>query len=314
MAAALEAVVVVLGALALDLALGDPPNRVHPVAWIGRLIAWGRRRLARGSPSRLLIAGTALTVGASLLALVTGAAISAVAHASGVAGLALECLALKMLLSARGLARAAAAVAADLERGDLARARETVGVHLVSRPTRDLDEPHVASAVIESVAENLTDSVLGPVCFFLVFGLPGAALYRAVNTADAMLGYREGDLEHFGKAAARLDDVLNLLPARFAGLGIVAGALLVGGETRRAWSMMRRDHGLTASPNAGWTMAAMAGALAVSLEKFGAYRLGDGPLPRRSDVPRSLRVLGAATISGAGALVGLRLLAAAIVR
>lgn len=166
----------------------------------------------------------------------------------------------------------------------------------MSRPTEELDGGHVASATIESVAENLTDSLVAPALWFLVGGLAGAAVYRVINTADAMFGYRVGPLEYFGKVAARLDDLLNLIPARLAGLSVVAAAALAGESASGAFAGLRRDHCQTASPNAGWTMSAMAGALGVLLEKPGAYRLGAGNLPDFRDIERSLRVLGAAVV------------------
>ena len=215
----------------------------------------------------------------------------------------LEALALTCLLSLRGLVSAAREVARELGRDDLEAARRAVGYHLVSRPTAELDHGHVASATIDSVAENLTDSVVAPVMFFLVGGLAGAAVYRAANTADAMFGYRTGALEYFGKVAARLDDVLNVIPARLAGLAIVAGAMMVGESARGALGGLRRDHGRTASPNAGWTMSAMAGALGVVLEKPGAYRLGAGDLPGVADVDRSLRIFGAAVVVSFAVLI-----------
>jgi adenosylcobinamide-phosphate synthase len=225
---------------------------------------------------------------------VAGALVSALASRLGFAGLLLEAAALTCLLSLRGLVGAARDVAADLSRGDLVAARRAVGYHLVSRPTAELDAGRVASATVESVAENLTDSLVAPALFFLAGGLPGAAVYRVINTADAMFGYRLGPLEFFGKIAARLDDLLNLIPARLAGFSLVVGAALVGEDGRRALACLRRDRRRTASPNAGWTMSAMAGALGVVLEKPGTYRLGAGDLPIAGDVERSLRVLGAA--------------------
>jgi adenosylcobinamide-phosphate synthase len=164
----------------------------------------------------------------------------------------------------------------------------------VSRPTSELDAGQVASATVESVAENLTDGLVAPALFFLMGGLAGAAVYRAVNTADAMIGYRDGPLEYFGKLAARLDDIFNLIPARLAALSLVTGALAVRESAGGALAALLRDRRRTASPNAGWTMAAMAGALGVRLEKPGAYRLGAGDLPGVDDVDRSLRVLAAA--------------------
>jgi adenosylcobinamide-phosphate synthase len=207
------------------------------------------------------------------------------------------------LLSVRGLVSAARGVARELARGDLTAARRAVGYHLVSRPTADLDEGHVASAAVESVAENLTDSVVAPALFFLAGGLAGAAVYRVVNTADAMFGYRVGPLEYFGKVAARLDDVLNLIPARLAGLSLVVAAGLVGEGGGRALAALRRDRRRPASPNAGWTMAAMAGALGVALEKPGAYRLGSGGLPGSEQIERSLRVFAAAVCVSLAVLI-----------
>lgn len=281
-------------ALALDLAFGDPSNRYHPVAWVGRLLDTGRRWLCRGSPVVLLAGGAAVTVGVAGLAGVAGALVSAVAARLGVVGVLLEALALTSLLSFRGLVSAARVVAADLGRGDLAAARRAVGYHLVSRPTAELDEGQIASATVESVAENLTDSLVAPVLFFLAGGLAGAAVYRAINTADSMFGYRRGPLEYFGKSAARVDDLLNLLPARIAGLSLVAGAALAGESVRGALAILRRDRRCTESPNAGWTIGAMAGALGVVLEKPAVHRLGGGALPAVQDIERAVRMLRAA--------------------
>jgi len=282
---ALHATLVVLLAVVLDLALGDPPNRVHPVAWMGCSLAAGRRALCRGGPIALLLAGAGLTLGVMASAAGAGAAVAALAGMLGPGGVALEAVALKSTLSLRDLARAARSVAAALERGELDEARARLGLHLVSRSTATLDAGQVASGAIESVAENLTDALVAPVVVFLLFGLPGALAYRALNTADTMLGYREGALEHFGKVTARLDDLANLVPARLAALAIVVAA---GVRAPAAWSTMTRAHARTSSPNAGWTMSAMAGALGVTLEKPSTYRLGRGRAPDAADVERSV--------------------------
>jgi adenosylcobinamide-phosphate synthase len=280
-----HAAVVVVMAVALDLLVGDPPNRMHPVAWCGRVLTAGRARLCRGGRPRLLLGGAALTVGVMLVAGGAGALVAELAAVLGPAGLVLEAAALKFTISPRGLVRAARSVTSALESGELDGARAILGWHLVSRPTATLDAGQVVSGAIESVAENLTDALVAPVVFFLALGLPGALAYRALNTADTMLGYREGALEYFGKVAARLDDVANLVPARLAALAIVMTA---GPAAPSAWVAMARDHGRTASPNAGWTMAAMAGALGVTLQKPAAYRLGRGPMPVPADIERSI--------------------------
>ena len=282
-------------ALAIDLAFGDPRNRYHPVAWIGRLLGTGQRWLCHGSTAWLLMGGALTTIAVAGLAAVAAALVSRIAAGLGIAGILLEALALSSLLSLRDLIGAARSVARDLARGALPAARAAVGYHLVSRPTAALDEGQVASATIESVAENLTDSLVAPVCFFLAGGLAWAAVYRVINTADSMLGFRRGSLEYFGKSSARLDDLANLIPARIAGLSLVAGAALAGESPGGALSAIRCDRWRTQSPNSGWPMSAMAGALSVVLEKPGVHRLGAGAPPLAADIERAVRVVAAAS-------------------
>src|SRR5262245_41614318 len=219
---------VVALAVALDLLVGDPPNRWHPVAWVGRLLGEGRRRTGKRSPQSLLIWGALVVVGCASLAGSIGWIVGRLGEGSGPAGVILEAIAFKLSISIRDLAGACRSVSLALRRGDLEDARRLVGYHLVSRPTADLHHGEVASAAIESAAENLTDAFAGPLAFYLVFGLPGAYVYRTVNTADAMFGYRGGELEYFGKVCARIDDIINLIPARIAAMWIAGSACLVG--------------------------------------------------------------------------------------
>jgi adenosylcobinamide-phosphate synthase len=215
----------------------------------------------------------------------------------------MEAIALKPAFAVRRLGGAACEVGTALRAGSLDEARRRLGRDLVSRETAGLSAAEVTSGAIESVAENLTDSVAAPLLAYAAGALPAAWLYRAVNTADAMWGYRDARRERFGKPAARLDDAANLVPARLSALAIAAGAALVGEGARAAWHGARRDHARTASPNAGWTMGAMAGALGLGLAKPGAYRLGDRPLPASpAAIDRAVRVFAAAsavTVAGA---------------
>jgi adenosylcobinamide-phosphate synthase len=242
------------------------------------------------------LAVVAMTATAAALA----AAVTLAAGSAGPAGTLLEALALKCAFSLRALRAAALEVRDALASGDLAGARRALERHLVSRPTGALDAGLVASGAVESVAENLTDSWVAPLCFYALGGLPAAWAYRAVNTADAMLGYREGRLEYLGKAAARLDDALSWAPARLAAVAIVAGAAATGESAAGAWRALRRDGARTASPNAGRTMAAMAGALGVALDKPDHYRLGAGPLPDGRAIDRAVTV---AAVAALGCLV-----------
>ena len=286
---------VLLLAVVLDLVLGDPPNRFHPVSWIGRLIAAGRRCADRVPPRFLVIYGAALIGAVVGVAFIGGrAAQTTAAWLPWPLGLFAQAWLLKCSFSLRGLVVAVGQVRGALASGDLAAARSALALHLVSRPVDSLDRGAVASAAVESLSENLTDSWVAPLCFYVVGGIPAAWAYRSVNTADAMIGYREGLLERLGAAAARLDDVLNLLPARLAALAVVAGAGLASASPSRAWRAWRRDAAATASPNAGHTMAAMAGALGVTLEKHGHYRLGGGAAPGITDIDRAVRIAASA--------------------
>ncbi|HUM17424.1 MAG TPA: adenosylcobinamide-phosphate synthase CbiB [Candidatus Nitrosotalea sp.] len=289
---------VLIVAIVLDLLIGEPANHWHPVAWIGRLIAFGRRR-APSNPDDLALYGTFLILIVSGLA--AGGALTATAllgELPGPAALLAQAWLLKCSLSLHGLFDAVEVVRGHLVAGDLAGARRQVAWRLVSRPTSDLDCGAVASAAVESLAENLTDALVAPVGFYVVgvlLGGTGAGLalawaYRAVNTADAMIGYRQDELEYLGRATARTDDALNYVPARLAAAALIAGAWLAGQSGPGAAAVWRRDAARTASPNAGQTMAAMAGALGVTLEKVGHYRLGDGPPPDVAAIDRAMRV------------------------
>lgn len=281
-------------AIALDLTFGEPPDSLHPVVWIGRAIARLERSAPHDDPALELL------YGGGMVASVVGAAGIVAALAERLPdplGFVVETSALSTLFAVRGLLRAAGRVREPLVRGDLDAARDALS-WLVSRDVRGLGPPLIAAAAIESVAENLTDSALAPWLAYALGGLPGAAAYRALNTLDSMIGYR-GRYEHLGKAAARLDDMANLLGARLGAMLIAAGATVAGGSGRGAWRTATRHHARTASPNAGWTMAAMAGALGVKLEKLGAYRLGTGRLPRAADIRRATRIACVALAGGA---------------
>jgi adenosylcobinamide-phosphate synthase len=182
-----------------------------------------------------------------------------------------------LLFSYRALDHAVGMVQSALSTGDLDEARRLLSWHLVSRPTAELDPAEVAAAAIESLGENLSDSLIAPLFWFMAGGLPALAAYRFSNTADAMWGYRDERYEYLGKVAARGDDALNWVPARLTAMLIALAAQSSYGRWHGAWSVARRDARNTASPNAGWPMAALAGALDTTLVKIGHYQLGDGP-------------------------------------
>lgn len=273
------------GAVALawviDARLDEPRDAWHPVAWFGRLAApLGRAAVGR-EPRAAFLAGT--LAWCALLALVVAAALAVqalLARLPGWLALPLTALALKPALAWRMLRREVAAVEAALAR-DLDEGRAQLA-RLCSRDVQALDASGVRETAIETLAENCNDSLVAPLFWFVVAGLPGAWAWRAVNTLDAMWGYR-GRWEWAGKCAARADDLFAWLPARLT-------ALLLG-PVRAGFATLRREAVRTPSPNGGWPMAAMALRLGVRLGKPGVYVLnGDAPAPDAAALTQALRL------------------------
>jgi adenosylcobinamide-phosphate synthase len=293
--------IVVWLAVLIDVLWGEPPNALHPVAWMGSAIAAFRRHAPKQGRWRPFLAGAAFVLAGACTVFAVGAAVVAVLPGLPVAFAMLgEALVLKLMFSLRGLARAGHIVREALQSGDLPGARSLLGWHLVSRDTSALDESQVTAATIESLAENTGDSFVAPLLFYAVAGIPGAMAYRFLNTCDAILGYRDQEREWLGKSAARLDDLVNLIPARVTAWFIIAAGMLLGRNPADAAGIWLRDRARTASPNAGHPMSAAAGVLGVELEKAGHYRLGSGQrAPIASDIVQATRLLwGSAALAG----------------
>jgi adenosylcobinamide-phosphate synthase len=285
-------------ALALDRALGEPPARWHPVVAMGRYLGFMGRRVApeagasgAGRAPAFVRGALAWCLGAALVLAPAFAVVHLVQGAAAWLQVLVLGVLLKPLLAWRMLREEVAAVEVALARS-LDAGRERLGC-LVSRDVAPLDATQVRESAIESLAENLNDSVVAPLFWFVLAGLPGAALYRFANTADAMWGYRgerQGrDWAWAGKWAARADDVLSWLPARIT-------ALLLSPLSR--WPAWVSEARRTPSPNSGWPMAAMALALGVRLRKPGVYTLNDGGrAPEPADTARALRRAGRGVVA-----------------
>lgn len=280
-------------ALILDGLFGDLPNRFHPTAWMGSLIRWLLRFRPHKKPLIEFMYGIFILIIGLTLTASAGLALSLLASRFPIwSGVLLHAFMLKLTLSLRGLYRAAGEVQSALQTENLPEARRLLSWHLVSRDTSQLTESQVSAGAIQSVAENASDGIVAPVFFYALGGLPLAFAYRFVNTTDSMLGYRDAEREWLGKVPARLDDLFNLIPARLTGLLIVLSAYISGAHGRQAWNVMWRDARLTASPNAGVPMSAMAGALDVELEKVGHYIMGKGlRAPQTTDLQRARHLL-----------------------
>jgi adenosylcobinamide-phosphate synthase len=277
-------------ALTIDAALGEPPASLHPVVGMGSLLSAARRRWrAQGSAAEVAEGAAGLVVVIAVSALCGVAAERALGRLPRGAALLAEAGVLSSLLALRGLREAVEGVRGALVADDIGTARARASRDLVSRDTAALDASELSGAAIQSLAENLSDSVVAPLLAYAAGGLPAAAAYRALNNADAMWGYRTPELLHHGRAAARADDAANLLPSRLTALLIAARAP----QRREALRVALRDHGLAPSPNGGWPMAAMAGGLGVRLVKRGSYAFNaEAPAPTADDIGRALGVVG----------------------
>ena len=298
--------------VALDALIGDP-RRGHPVAAFGRLAAGLETRMYADSRLR-----GALHTGACLTA-ATAPAVAAHRLTRGrplprAAALAAGVWA---VTGARSLRQTAERAALHLDTGDLAAARAVLPA-LCSRDPSHLGPKELARAVVESVAENTSDAAIAPLLWAAAAGLPGLAAYRAVNTLDAMVGYRSARYRRFGWAAARLDDVANWVPARLTAVLAAACAPVAGGSPAGALRAARRDSGRHPSPNAGCPEAAFAGALGLRLGGASTYQgvtesrpeLGHGRPPEPGDIRRAQRLSRAVTIAAAVLAAGLALLGA----
>ena len=324
----IQILLALLVALAIDHFLGEPPVRFHPVVWMGNYLTWvgeqvqslSRQTRAAGGAATgnepadlpafalgalawlwgmLLVGAAAYGIEQTVLAWLEPLSWAGLLLAALLLGLVLKpALAWAML---RTEAQAVELALSGLPDGSLARGRERLRF-LVSRDVTDLSEVQVRESVVESLAENLNDSVVAPIFWFVVLGLPGALMYRFANTADAMWGYpgfyKGRNWQWAGKWAARADDVLSWLPARITALLLAMAAAGV------SWRQLYRDAARTPSPNSGWPMAAMALALGCSLSKPRVYVLNSpGREPEAADTERAIRLASRALWIGLAGLV-----------
>ncbi|MGY8769039.1 MAG: adenosylcobinamide-phosphate synthase CbiB [Pirellulales bacterium] len=296
-------IVVLLMAVLFDRVWGEPPSCLHPVVWMGCFIAFAKNACLQLSPGiSFILGGGIVLLGICVVATVgwkfEQVSLSLLDQKSDwmigidVVFVLLHIFILKCCFGIRSLRQAALSVLESLEKNDNDRARHQLAYHLVSRDVDNLSANEISAATIESVAENTSDSIVAPLFFYAIAGLPGALVYRYINTCDAMLGYRTTELEWLGKAAAWTDDLLNLIPARItAGLMIIANlnSPAIAARACRTWM---QDASQTASPNAGHPMSVASGALGVSLEKTNHYCLGKQfRLPKPSDISAMLSLL-----------------------
>ena len=279
----IESIVIIAFALVLDFVFGDPKSKYHPTAWIGTLIA-KLTPLAKNQSASVekfggifvvtIPIGVVITL---LLILDTGISLLTTDWVTIVVSIVVGVILLKSTVAIRGMERYAHDVMDSIQQGNLDSAREKLSM-IVKRNTKNLDKNHVISGVLESISENTVDGITGPLFYYALFGLPGAFVYRIVNTADSMIGYKTDIFKNVGWFGATCDTILNYIPSRLTGLIMIVSAAILQNNWKESYKIMIRDGKKTESPNAGYPMAALAGALETKFEKINHYKLGDGEI------------------------------------
>ncbi len=298
----LEGIIIVGFALLLDFLIGDPKTKYHPTAWIGKLIAVLVPFSRNNSPKKELFGGilivftVVIIVSTLLVALDFGISLLTIDIISLVVSIVVGSILLKTTIAIRGMQKHALSVVDALEKDDLDSARNHLSM-IVKRNTKNLDKNHISSAVLESVSENTVDGVTGPLFYYAIFGLPGAFVYRAINTIDSMIGYKTSLFRNIGWFGANCDTILNYIPSRLTGLVMILSALILGYNWKESFYIMKRDGRKLESPNAGFPIAALAGALGTKLEKINYYAVGDGNIEfTKSHIISAIRLMKVSSI------------------
>jgi len=279
----IESIAIIGFAILIDLIFGDPKNRYHPTAWIGTFIAKLTTITKNQNSTFEKIGGIIMIIIISsvvvllLSGLNFGISLISVDYISLILSIVIGALLLKTTIAIRGMEKHAISVLDSLESNDLDLARNYLSM-IVKRNTTKLDKNHVLSGVLESISENTVDGITGPMFYYAFFGLFGAFVYRIINTADSMVGYKNDIFKNLGWFTAKCDTILNYIPSRLTGLMMVISAAILQNNWRNSYKVMIRDGKKTESPNAGYPMAALAGALETKFEKINHYKLGDGEI------------------------------------
>lgn len=290
----LESILVVAFALGLDLVFGDPKSKYHPTAWIGKSVAAFVTKIKSDNAARDKTGGAIIVITITgiiiLLLSLLDFGLELIPIYGAVASVIVGAILLKTTIAIKGMEKHALAVLEHVEKNDIKSAREALSM-IVKRDTKDLDKNHVLSGVLESVSENIVDGITGPLFYYAFFGLYGAFVYRVVNTIDSMIGYKTEIFKNLGWFGANCDKVLNYIPSRLTGLVMIFAAMIIGNDWKSSYKIMINDGKKTESPNAGYPMAALAGALGTKFEKINHYSLGEGSLEFTKEHVRSAIVL-----------------------
>lgn len=290
----LDSLLIFVLAFLIDLVFGEIPERVHPTVWMGNVIAFYKPKMKNPNYKVEKFYGVLLCIGLiALFAIPAGIilwVVRLIPNWGELIYIVLGAIIFKTTFALKSMRHFTYPIEKALIQGNMRKAREWLR-NIVRRDPNELDERHILSAAVESIAESTTDGVTSPFFFFAIFGVPGAIAFRAINTLDSMVGYKDAVHKNIGWFSAKMDTITNYIPTRITAVLMVCSAGLLGADWRNSWGILRRDRNKTASPNAGWTISAMAGSLNIQLEKEGYYVLGDGVKILPEDITRAWRIM-----------------------
>jgi len=295
----LDALAIVLLAILIDRFIGDVPNAIHPLRWMGNILDFIDKRIkvrdsawtsVLGFLSYLLVFIIFGGIGILIIALVHNL-VSGYDEVWGeVAWIIASAFIFKIQFAIFSFRKHCDPICRDLDEGKVEDAAAKVQM-IVSRNTKGMDAEHIASSCCETVSENLVDSILSPTFFFGLFGILGSIMFRCANLMDAMWGYINDEYGRLGFFPAKFDDLLGWLTSRVSPFFVAFAALILGMDWKAAVPAAKAEHTKTPSPNSGWPMTAVSAALGISMEKRGVYVMGVGPLPTTRDVQRCMRLV-----------------------
>ena len=282
-------------AFLIDIVFGEIPDHAHPTVWMGSIVAYVKPKMKSSNPKAEKFNGVLLCVGLIALFSVPVFFLLWILRQIPVWGwllyIIIGAILLKTTFALKCMRHYTFPIEKALRNNDIGKAREWLHF-IVRRDPNKLDERHIISAAVESIAESTTDGVTSPFFFFALFGVPGAFAFRVINTLDSMVGYKDPVNVNIGWFSAKMDTITNYIPSRLTAIFMVLSAGFLGADWKNSWKILKRDKRKTSSPNAGWTISAMAGALDTQLEKEGYYALGDGETIHAQDITRAWKIMG----------------------
>lgn len=288
----LDSLLILSLAFLIDLVFGEVPDRIHPTLWMGKLTYYFKSKLKNENSRVEKTNGVLLCL--LLIALFVIPVYFMLFWVHEFFGwlpyIVASAIILQTTFAIKCMKQYTLPVADSVEKGDYDKARQLLPF-IVRRNPNELTKRHIISAAVETIAEGTTDGITSPFFYFALFGVPGAVAFRVVNTLDSMVGYKDLDHINIGWFSAKMDTIANYIPTRLTAILMMLSALLLRENWRKSWRILQRDRKNTESPNAGWTISSMAGALNIQLEKPGFYRIGDGNDLSSTHITKALGIM-----------------------